>query len=387
MQALKESKKTSKRQPGFGGSSKGTGTIPGVLDKSKVIFATSSEGTGNKLGVPDEEKDITEENFILEWGLEQESKYSDEDLLDDKEKDDKEGVSDDEGDDHISATKDTDDEDDETESDEDEIYKHKICVHKDEYEEMLNNEAKETGKGDAEVSDAAKVDAEKTEEAKDDSKKAELLLTSSSLSISLGFGYQFLKLSSDTSLVCTVKDTIDTNISSLLDIKIQYEVPHIQSTSVFRVPVAVISEPTVLTPVQETSSVTLITPLPLPSVSTTPPAPQQTTTPIPTPPITPDVPTITTTILESVLMVIDDYLGSKLGDSLQKDLQKHSEDLIQKHFVKPDPESIKIKTPTVNLEKGSEKSATEILKIKREQAEKQKTPKFTIKFTDKEALK
>nr|GFC67379.1 hypothetical protein [Tanacetum cinerariifolium] len=86
-------------------------------------------------------------------------------------------------------------------------------------------------------------------------------------------------------------------------------------------------------------------------------------------------------------MVIDDYLGSKLGDSLQKDLQKHSEDLIQKHFVKPDPESIKIKTPTVNLEKGSEKSATEILKIKREQAEKQKTPKFTIKFTDKEALK
>nr|GEW22768.1 hypothetical protein [Tanacetum cinerariifolium] len=238
MQALKESKKTSKRQPGFGGSSKGTGTIPGVLDKSKVIFATSSEGTGNKLGVPDEEKDITEENFILEWGLEQESKYSDEDLLDDKEKDDKEGVSDDEGDDHISATKDTDDEDDETESDEDEIYKHKICVHKDEYEEMLNNEAKETGKGDAEVSDAAKVDAEKTEEAKDDSKKAELLLTSSSLSISLGFGYQFLKLSSDTSLVCTVKDTIDTNISSLLDIKIQYEVPHIQSTSVFRVPVA-----------------------------------------------------------------------------------------------------------------------------------------------------
>ncbi|GKA46765.1 hypothetical protein Tco_0739648 [Tanacetum coccineum] len=53
----------------------------------------------------------------------------------------------------------------------------------------------------------------------------------------------------------------------------------------------------------------------------------------------------------------------------------------------PAPESSKIKTPTVNLEKGFEKSASEILKIKREQAEKQKTPKFTIKSIDKAALK
>ncbi|GJZ76701.1 hypothetical protein Tco_0641373, partial [Tanacetum coccineum] len=74
-------------------------------------------------------------------------------------------------------------------------------------------------------------------------------------------------------------------------------------------------------------------------------------------------------------------------DALQKALQKHYEDLIQKHFVKPAPESSKIKTPIVNLEKGSEKSASEILKIKREQAEKQKTAKFTIKSTDNATLK
>ncbi|GJZ17986.1 hypothetical protein Tco_0554109 [Tanacetum coccineum] len=86
MQALKESKKTSKRQP----------------------------GTGTKPGVPDEEKDITKENVILEWGSEQESEYSEEDKLDDEEKDDKEGDADDEGDDHISDTQDTDGEDDET---------------------------------------------------------------------------------------------------------------------------------------------------------------------------------------------------------------------------------------------------------------------------------
>ncbi|GKB11870.1 hypothetical protein Tco_0845793 [Tanacetum coccineum] len=65
MQALKESKKTRKRQPGTGGSSEGTSTIPGVPDESTVISATSSEGTGTKTGVPDKEKEITEENVIL----------------------------------------------------------------------------------------------------------------------------------------------------------------------------------------------------------------------------------------------------------------------------------------------------------------------------------
>nr|GFB28507.1 hypothetical protein [Tanacetum cinerariifolium] len=45
MQALKKSKKTSRRQPGSGDSNKGTGSKPGVLDESTVIFATSSEGT------------------------------------------------------------------------------------------------------------------------------------------------------------------------------------------------------------------------------------------------------------------------------------------------------------------------------------------------------
>nr|GEX31123.1 hypothetical protein [Tanacetum cinerariifolium] len=45
MQALKESKKTSRRQPGNGGSNKGTGSKPGVPDGSTVIFATSNHET------------------------------------------------------------------------------------------------------------------------------------------------------------------------------------------------------------------------------------------------------------------------------------------------------------------------------------------------------
>ncbi|GJV12666.1 hypothetical protein Tco_1354207 [Tanacetum coccineum] len=359
---------------GTRGSSEGTGTVPGVPDESIVFSATSDEGTATKPGVPNKENVITKEKVILELGSEQESEYSEEGQLDNEEKDDKEGDADDEGDDHIN-----------------------------EDEEMTNAEVKESGNGDEEDTDATKADAEKIEQAKDDSKKVELPPTSSSLSISLGFGDQFLKLYSDTSLICTVKDTTNEEISSLLDIKIQSEVPYIQSPSVLKVHVSIISEPFVLT-VQETPSTAPVTALPLPSISTIPHVPQQTTL-IPTPPIITKTPTITTDVLKSDTltvvqlrvaklekdskfpMVVDDYLGSKLGDALQKALQKHSEDLIQKYFVKPAPESSEIQTPTINLEQESEKSALEILKIKKEQAEKQKMPKYTIKSTDKAALK
>ncbi|GKD27877.1 hypothetical protein Tco_1234091, partial [Tanacetum coccineum] len=120
MQALKESKKTSKRQPGTKGSSEGAGAKPGDSDESTVVSATLSEGTGIKPWVSNEEKEITKENVILEWGSEQESEYSEEDKLDDEEKDDKEG--------------DAYDKDDDTESDEYDINKYKIRVRKDEDE-------------------------------------------------------------------------------------------------------------------------------------------------------------------------------------------------------------------------------------------------------------
>ncbi|GJZ63571.1 hypothetical protein Tco_0619992 [Tanacetum coccineum] len=187
---------------------------------------------------------------ILEWGDKQDSEYSDDDN-DDVENDDKDGDSDDEGDDHISDTQDADDEDVETKSDEDDIYKYKIRVRKDEDEEMINTEVDDSDKGDEEITDAAKADAEKTSEVKDDPKKTKLPPTSSNVYVSSGFGDQFLKLSYDSSL-----------------------------------------------------------------------------------------------------------------------------------FFK----SSKKQTPTVDLEQGSEKSALEILQIKREQAKKQQTPKFTIKSTDKAAL-
>nr|GEW07153.1 hypothetical protein [Tanacetum cinerariifolium] len=292
-------------------------------------------------------------------------------------------------------------------------------VNNDEDEEMTNAEVEESRNGDAEISDAAKADAEKTKELKDAAKKAKLPPTSSSLSVSSGFGDQFLKLLSDNSLISTVKDTTDVKISSLLDSKIQYEVPHVQFSFVLNIHVSVISEPLVLTPLQETPSVSPITTLHPLYVFTIPPVLLQTTAPIPTPPITIEALTIITVVPEfdalfvvqlrvtklemdvsklkkidhstktlatlksQVPIVVDNYLGTKFGSVLQKELQKHTADFIQKHFVKPTPESSKIQKPTIDLEQKYEKSALEFHKIKKEQAEKKKMPKYTIKSTDK----
>ncbi|GJT36549.1 hypothetical protein Tco_0926968 [Tanacetum coccineum] len=334
-----------------------TGSNQGFSDESTVVSATSNEGTGIKPGVLDEEKDIIEEKVILEWGDEQDSEHSDDATAD------CEGL--------IKMVIDADDEG----------YKIRVCKDKD--EEMINVEVDDSDKGDKEVTDAAKADAEKTSEAKDDPKKIQ---------------------------------------TRLLEVKIQSEVQHTQSLSVLSVPVSVISKPTVPIPVQESPSTAIATTLPPPFVSTTPSVPQPTTTLIPTPTITNrcfqngsplltvpesnalnavelrvsklekdvfelktvDRSTEALAILKSqVPFIVDNYLGSKVGDVFQKELKKHTADLILKYSLQQFPESSNKQTPTINLEQGSEKSDSEILQIKREQAEKQQKPKFTIKSTDK----
>ncbi|GJW23334.1 hypothetical protein Tco_0033956 [Tanacetum coccineum] len=308
MQTLKESKKTSRRQPGTRGSNEGTGSEPGVPDESTVGSTTPSEGTGVKPGVPDEDKDITEEKM-----------------------DEKDGDTDDEGDDRVSSDK-----------------------------------------GDEEIIDAAKEEAEKTSEAKDDTKKIELPPSSSSLSVSSGFGDQFLKISSDSSLVSTVKDSADADVSSLLDIPIQHETPR--------------------SSLHQCRRFSYHTPI----ISTI----QQTTTPIPTPKITTNAPTITIVVPKSnaltavelrvaklekyvfelktgdhssvalavlqsyVPTVVDSYLDTKVRDVFQKELQKHTAYPIHKYSLQHLHELTKKPTPTTEPE--FEKSPSEILKIKRE---------------------
>ncbi|GKA53729.1 hypothetical protein Tco_0747044 [Tanacetum coccineum] len=197
----------------------------GVPDESTVILTTSSEGTGTKPGVPDEVSTDDEEE-----------KNDDDRSIDIAETDDDEETYDDfvHGDEY---------------------------VHDDVDEEMKDAEGTEIGKDDEEINDA-----KKTKEVKDDNKKGELPPTSSSLSVSSGFGYQFLNLSSDKSLVRIIKDSTNVEINSLLDIQIQQEVPLIQSPTMLNVPVSVIPEQSVpivppATTLSPPPSVTNLTPI------------------------------------------------------------------------------------------------------------------------------
>ncbi|GJS04182.1 hypothetical protein Tco_0320690 [Tanacetum coccineum] len=307
MQALKESKKTSRRQLGTEGLNEGTGSKPGVPDESTVVSATSSEGTD-----------------------EQDSEFSDDDN-DDVEKDDKDGDADDEGDDHVSDTQYADDEDVKIESDEDEIYKYKIRARNEEDVEMKDANVEESDKGEEKVTDAAKEKAQKTSEAKDDTKKSKLPPSSSSLSVS-------------------------SDVSYLLDIPIQHETPQTQSPSVQKIPVSVIPHNTQnLPPIPEFVMKLQFSTVVF-SIKVTPifSSMQQTPTPIPTPPITTDSPTVTTVVPKSNALTV------------------HLPELPKK--------------PTPTSEQEFEKSPSDILKIKRERAEKQKMSQFTIKSIDKAAL-
>ncbi|GKF25957.1 hypothetical protein Tco_0081851, partial [Tanacetum coccineum] len=102
----------------------------------------------------------------------------------------------------------------------------------------------------------------------------ELSPSSSSLSVSLGFGDQFLKLSSDSSLVSTVKDSIDADTTNLP-------------------PIPEIITKTLVTTTDPSPQVT-------PIISTV----QQTTTLIPTLTITTDALTVTTAVPESNALTV-----------------------------------------------------------------------------------
>nr|GEU75395.1 hypothetical protein [Tanacetum cinerariifolium] len=278
---------------------------------------------------------------------------------------------------------DTDDEDAKTESDEDEIYKYKIYMRKDVDVEMakaktIEHENKEK---DA-MTDASKPDVEKIIEEHGDVEFAEnaigsnyrvkestkFPLPSSSLSVSSRFGTQFLNSSFDISLTGVLKDFVEANTANLPPI------PEILTETL--VPIAIL-------PPHVTPTILIV---------------QQTTTPIPTPLITTKSPTINIIVSKSnalttirlrvaklkkdvselkkinlsaearatfksqVPNVVDEYLGSKLGDALQK---------TTKTRCRLNPKTL--------CEANS--------RINREQAEKQKMPKYTIKSTDKATLK
>ncbi|GKB52228.1 hypothetical protein Tco_0902981, partial [Tanacetum coccineum] len=292
-QALKESKKTSKRQPGTEGSSKGTSRIPGVPDESTIA---------------------SEANIILEWGSEQESEYLEEDQRNDKEVDWIYSDEDDEKKDDADDDKSIDLEMTDGEEIDIKFVHGDEQVNDDEDEKMLNAEVEDSGKGDAKISDMVKADAKKNEEINDDAKKAELPLTSSNLSISSASEpIPTPQISTDAPTITTIVSESDALSTVQLRVtKLEKDVFELKKINHSAEAFA--------------------------------------------------------TFKSQVPIVFDNSFGSKLGDALQKSLHIHS--------VQPAPESSKIQTSTINLEQESEKSALEICKIKREQAEKKKMPKY-----------
>nr|GEW39947.1 hypothetical protein [Tanacetum cinerariifolium] len=153
MKALKESKKTNRRQPDTRGSCEGTGVSPGVPYDSTVILATSSEGTDTKPGVADKEKVTSEDNVIIEWGSEQESEYTEKEDADEK----NEWVD-------TNEEEKKKDDDDEKSIDLEHTDDEKLMMNSCMDEEMTNAEVDKFRNNDEEITDAAKVDAGKTEE-------------------------------------------------------------------------------------------------------------------------------------------------------------------------------------------------------------------------------
>ncbi|GJZ61276.1 hypothetical protein Tco_0617413 [Tanacetum coccineum] len=212
------------------------------------------------------------EGSILDTNEEEEKNDDDDDKSIDLEKTDDEET----GDEFVHSEKHVQDADEETN---DEFVHGDEQGNDDEDEEMSNAEDPDTGNNDEEITDATNADAEKAEEIKDDIKKVELLRSGSSLYVSSSF-----------------------------------EIPHIQSRFVLNVPVSVISEPLVLTPIPETPSVA-------PGMILLPPPYHLDHV------LEKDVQEIkevdhNATLLDSlraeIPLAINAYLGYNLGDALQK---------------------------------------------------------------------
>ncbi|GJZ00381.1 hypothetical protein Tco_0517810 [Tanacetum coccineum] len=171
--------------------------------------------------------------------------------------------------------------------------------------------------------------------------KPDLPQSNSSHSISSNYGNQFLNISPNVSLIGTIQENAKAEINSLLDIQIQQEVIIIQKEPLHEVNVSVIPNPTQIPP---------------------------STPPTPTLPATEkDVKELkqvdhSLAILESIKSLvpsaIDKYLGSTLGDTHQKVLQRHTEELIHQYLQKDVPEIIKVKQECASKEKMPKYSTT-----------------------------
>ncbi|GJV30698.1 hypothetical protein Tco_1387146 [Tanacetum coccineum] len=343
--AVKARKRESRSQFESRGSSEGAGFKPEVPDESKDKSADSSEGAGTSPEVPNESKGKTASDDEDDWGTGSDN-------------------------DDVEITDAT-----------------KTNADKAEEEENVEKAEEEKKEDELKGDDQAKYEQEVGSVSVTHKDKPDLLLSNSNHSVSSTFGNQFLNISPNVSLIGTIYENTDAEITSLMDIEILHVVPNIQQDPLHEIPVSVISTPTTLP----------TTPPPI----TSPPA---TTTRAPLPPsFEPETLTaalqrlsvleqevqelkhfnqsdfIYEAIKTQVPAAVNKYLGSTLGDTLQKALQKHTEELRQELSQKDVSKTVEIN------QQEPQKSATEIRKIKMEQATKQQLPKHSVKPFDQDA--
>ncbi|GKA79558.1 hypothetical protein Tco_0786154 [Tanacetum coccineum] len=245
---LKKTLKKSKletRKLHASGSGDGVGSQPKVPDESEDKTTGTDEGTGTILGVPDVPK-YQSESENESWG----------DSDDDSNDDDNDDASNDDGD--VDSDVDGDNEASETEkrlygfTNDDEEYKE---LYKDVNVRLKATEQEEEGKGDAEMTD-----------------KTEVLVQSS---ISSDFANQFLNLDN-------VPPT-NSEVVSMMNVKVRHEEPSTQNPSLLNIPVRVIPKTSTATGPTIPPTISPITPLPQQSTPTPTPAPttETTTTTIP----------------------------------------------------------------------------------------------------------
>ncbi|GJV43315.1 hypothetical protein Tco_1427851 [Tanacetum coccineum] len=252
--AIKDIQRTSRLKHKTGSSSEGIGVSPGVLDELTGVSAVSSEGVGTSPKVLDETLyDYEAQSDDDVWGStdEETNKDGDEDDVNEEEEDEEESVDEEES----FNEKENVDEENEEESDDDDrsfdITNTDIVAETEEEENADSKHEEDDTKGEDQKheeepkgDDQAKKGEVGVPDLVTNKEKSEFLQSTSSHSISSNFGNQFLVNSPNASLIGTIPENIDKEITFMMDIVIQQDVPLVQNEPFHEVKVSVIPEPT-----------------------------------------------------------------------------------------------------------------------------------------------
>ncbi|GJR61843.1 hypothetical protein Tco_1504005 [Tanacetum coccineum] len=329
-----------------------------VMSVEERLAADTKKAVPDEPTIGPEADDDSEDN----WGTKSNNEVEDipwVDTDDDKDDDDEEEDNDD---DQSIDLEETDDEEnlhdnDETQRDE--------YVHEDEYVHVDDDERTELDNKDQAIDDTKMNDDDKVEKEKDTDQepiqeqakyevagvlvsmthkeKPILLISTSSQSVSSNYSYQFLISSPEHSLLGTVKESEDAEITSMVDVQIQQEIPVALSVPLLDVLASAI--PPTPPPIQTTTT-------------TTAEAPSSTT-------VIPDSKTLSTLQLR-----VSDLEQEKPNEPLEKDSQKSVADIYKIKMEHAEKNKSYLKHPT---HEAYYEALTESLILDEDDMEKAKT--------------